>query len=366
MKRAKPTIEQVEKKPFRAPRILCFLSLSLLAGPNSASSQTPAGLTLQLHAGLSITGAVGTVYSIEYATDIGQTNNPSAWRCLEFLQLPATPHFWPDKSSPATGRRFYKAVVSAPTNMVFIPPGSFRMGSPSNEVERSWWEGLQTSVIISRGFWMGRHEVTQGEYLAVTGSNPSHFTPANGYPENLSLPVDTVNWADAVAYCAQLTSRERAAGRIPSNSAYRLPTEAEWEYASRAWTSSMFSYGDDPNYTNLANYAWYDANAGMIPHPVEQKLPNHWGLYDMSGNVFEWCHDWYAVDVNSGGIKVDPQGPATGTIDPNGPGTGPNRILRGGSWHFTARRCRSAYRGSAGPATRDRQIGFRVVLAATQ
>lgn len=336
----------------------CFVLLSLLTGLTSAWSQTPAGLALQLHAGLSITGTVGTVYSIEYVTALAQTNNPGAWRCLEFLQLPATPHFWADRSAAATGRRFYRAVaLTPPTNLVFIPPGSFRMGSPSNEVERSTWEGLPTPVIIRRGYWMGRHEVTQGEYREVTGINPSHFTPANGYPENLALPVDTVSWAEAVAYCGQLTSRDRAAGRIPSGSLYRLPTEAEWEYACRAWTSSMFSYGDDPGYANLANYAWYDANSGgFFPHPVEQKLPNPWGLYDMSGNVFEWCHDWFAEDVNSGGIKVDPQGPASGT----------NRILRGGSWFFSARRCRSAYRGSIAPDSRDRQIGFRVVLSVTE
>lgn len=343
-------------KQLRMERMVknALLLFSLLAGVNSAFSQAPASLTLALHPGLNISGAVGTVYSIEYVTDISQTNNPGAWKCLEYLHLPANPHYWSDKSSPATGQRFYRAVAFSPINMVFIPPGSFRMGSPTNEVDRSTWEGLQTTVTISRGFWMGRHEVTQGEYREVKGSNPSYFTPVNGYPEDLSLPVDMVNWGDAVAYCSQLTARERAAGRIAANSAYRLPTEAEWEYACRAWTSPRFSHGDDPGYSELGNYAWFDENSGAVPHPVEQKLPNPWGLYDMSGNVFEWCRDWYADNVNNGGIKVDPQGPASGTT----------RILRGGSWFYTARRCRSAYRGSIAPESRDRQIGFRVVLAA--
>jgi hypothetical protein len=110
-----------------------------------AYAQTPPGLDIQLYAGLSITGAVGTVYSIEYVTDLAQTNNVSAWRCLEFLHLPASPYLWADKSAPATGKRFYRAVVfAAPSNLVFIPPGTFRMGSPTNEVDRLDSEGPQT------------------------------------------------------------------------------------------------------------------------------------------------------------------------------------------------------------------------------
>jgi hypothetical protein len=137
-----------------------FLSLLCCAiwavGPR-ASAQTPAGLDLQLYAGLTITGAVGTVYSVEYVTDLAQTNNASAWRCLEFVQLPASPYLWADKSAPATGKRFYRAVeFAAPTNLVFIPPGTSRMGSPTNEVDRYDWEGPQTAVTISRGFWMGK------------------------------------------------------------------------------------------------------------------------------------------------------------------------------------------------------------------
>jgi formylglycine-generating enzyme required for sulfatase activity len=272
-----------------------------------ASAQTPAQLGIQTYAGLTITGAVGTVYSVEYVTDLAQSNNPSAWRCLEFLRLPASPYLWADRSAPATGKRFYRArVFPAPTNMVFIPPGTFRMGSPSNEVDRAYYEGPQTEVIISHGFWMGKYEVTQGEYLAVMGNNPSFFTG------DTNLPVNSVSWFDATNYCATLTQGEQALGRIPTNCAYRLPTEAEWEYACRAWTSDRrFSYGDDPGYTNLTNYAWYADNSGQTPHPVGQKLPNPWGLYDMYGNVWEWCQDWYGQ--YPGGIVVDPQGPGDGS-----------------------------------------------------
>ena len=139
-------------------RFLLYLAV-WAAGPQ-AGAQTPAQLELQLYAGLSITGLVGTVYQIQYVTDLAQTNNANSWRCVEFLQLPASPYLWTDKSAPATGRRFYRAVkFAAPANLVFIPPGTFRMGSPTNEVDRGDFDGPQTAVTISRGFWMGKYEV---------------------------------------------------------------------------------------------------------------------------------------------------------------------------------------------------------------
>ncbi len=356
-------------KPVRFLSLLCLAVWG--AGPRT-DAQTQAELDVQLYAGLTITGTVGTVYSIEYVTDLAQTNNASAWRCLEFLQLPAGPYLWADKSAPATGKRFYRAVVfAAPTNLVFIPPGTFRMGSPENELDRREFEGPQTAVTISRGSWMGKYEVTQGEYLGVMGSNPSGFTG------DTNLPVEAVTWFDATNYCAKLTHRERAAGRIPTNSVYRLPTEAEWEYACRAWTSTGFSYGDDPGhwttnglegYTNLTNYAWYEDNSDGTTHPVGQKLPNPWGLYDMHGNVFEWCQDW-GSDSLPGGSVIDPAGPNSA-----GPGWCPGRVIRGGSYmDFDfgdfARICRSAYRGFRAPdgsGYGSGSFGFRVLLAPGQ
>jgi formylglycine-generating enzyme required for sulfatase activity len=152
-----------------------------------------AGARPQLYAGLSITGAVGTF--IRSGVWTLQTNS---WRCLEFLQLPASPYLWADKSAPATGQRFYRAMqTGAPTNMVFIPPGTFRMGSPTNEMGRYDWEGPQTAVTISRGFWMGKYEVTQGEYLAVMGNNPSYFTGDSNRPVESEL---------AWGYCASSRS----------------------------------------------------------------------------------------------------------------------------------------------------------------
>ncbi|HZR18048.1 MAG TPA: formylglycine-generating enzyme family protein [Verrucomicrobiae bacterium] len=326
-------------------RFLSILCGAALAATPRAPAQTPPGLNLQLYAGLSITGAVGTVYSIAYGTDLAQTNS---WRCLEFLQPPASPYLWADKSAPATGQRFYRAVVfAAPTNLVFIPPGTFMMGSPSNEVDREPFypiivEGPQTAVTISKGFWMGKYLVTQLEYLEVMGNNPSSFVGAMN-------PVETVSWFNATNYCGRLTQSERAAGRISTNSVYRLPTEAEWEYACRAWTSTRFSYGDDPGYTNLTQYAWFDVNSGATTHPVGQKLPNPWGLYDMHGNVAEWCQDWYAP--YPGGMALDPQGPATGST----------HSARGGPWFRTASNFRSAWRNAASPDTMG-AAGFRIVL----
>ena len=234
------------------------------------------------------------------------------------------------------------------------------MGSPTNEVDRLEWEGPQTAVTMSRGFWMGKYEVTQGEYLVAMGNNPSWFNgdrSAQGgqdYGTDLIRPVETVSWFDATAYCAALTQRERSAGRIATNSVYRLPTEAEWEYACRAWTSTRFSYGDDPGDTNLTDYAWYVDNSEGTTHGVGQKYPNPWGLYDMHGNVWEGCLDWFAE--YPGSIAIDPQGPAAGTF----------RVVRGGDWLTVAGGCRSALRIYADPGGRGYRLGFRVVLAPGQ
>ena len=349
----------------RFSALLGFASSLVLAacfGLPRAGAQTPAELKLQIYAGLTITGQAGTVYSIEYLSDLAQSNAPAAWHCLEFLQLPASSYLWADKSSPSTKKRFYRSVLfAAPTNMVFIPPGSFRMGSPPDELDRDRWENPVTRVTISQGFWIGKYEVTQGEYETVIGSNPSWFngdrTPEWGqnYGVDLNRPIEYVSWFEANDYCARLTERDRSAGRIAANVVYRLPTEAEWEYACRAWTATRFSHGDDPSYTNLRNFAWYPENSGGMTHPVGRKLPNPWGLYDMHGNVYEWCLDWFGDYL--GGTALDPQGPDSGNL----------RVFRGGGCGDIddGRYCRSADRmGDGGyKGVRNGQIGFRIVLA---
>jgi formylglycine-generating enzyme required for sulfatase activity len=234
------------------------------------------------------------------------------------------------------------------------------MGSPTNEVDRNPNEGPQTVVTITRGFWMAKYEVTQGDYLAVVGNNPSYFNgDRSGSPwfdqnfgTNLNLPVEQVSWDDSTNYCARLTAQERAAGRISTNFTYRLPTEAEWEYACRAGTTTRFYYGDDPGYTNLASYAWYGANSHNLSQPVGQLLPNAWGLYDMAGNVWEWCQDSYGV--YAGGSLTDPLGPSSGTF----------RVWRGGSWSYSGQYCRSARRMNHLPTFTYDSLGFRAVLVA--
>ena len=232
--------------------------------------------------------------------------------------------------------------------MVFIPPNTFTMGSPTNELHRQPNEGPQTVVTLTHGFWIGKFEVTQGEYVSVMNTNPSFF------PGDLSRPVSSVSWFDATNYCWKLTQRELAAGRIPPGSQYRLPTEAEWECAARAGTTTRFSYGDDPDYSDLTNHAWFILNSGfpssLTLHPVGQKLPNPWGLYDMTGNVWEWCEDWLG-DLPGGAVT-----------DPTGPPSSPMgwKVVRGGSYDFDVTDCRSARRFfSVGD---DTDIGFRVVL----
>jgi formylglycine-generating enzyme required for sulfatase activity len=238
--------------------------------------------------------------------------------------------------------------VGATMVFVWIPPGEFDMGSPDWEEGRDNDEGPVHPVRISKGFWMGKCEVTQREYQAVTGSNPSFFL---GDPD---LPVERVSWYDASAYCGMLTQQERAAGRIATYSMYRLPTETEWEYACRAQTSTRFSYGDDPGCTNLPNYAWYSENTSAgAPQPVGLKLPNAWGLHDMHGNLWEWCRDNWSDDL-PGGMALDPQGPATGWT----------RVIRGGCGGDDATFCRSASRSYCVPGALYLHVGFRVVLSA--
>jgi formylglycine-generating enzyme required for sulfatase activity len=321
-------------------------AVALLTAVKTVSAQTPPTLGLRLFAGVNITGTVGSVYAVQFTSSLAQTNS---WESLALVQLTATNHLFVDTGSPAQGNRFYRALLQTPpTNMVFIRPNTFELGSPTNEVGRSLDEGPQTTVTISHGFWLGKHEVTQGEYLAVVGSNPSQFTG------DLNRPVESVSWLDATNYCALLTVQHLAAGLIPPGTRYRLPTEAEWEYAARAGTSTRFSYGDDPGTTSLTNYAWYSANGGTATHPVEQKAPNPWGLYDMEGNVWEWCLDWQGA--YPGGFETDPQGPASNAIG--------LKIIRGGAWDYFETDCRSARRMGFGvsPFLKDADLGFRVVL----
>ncbi len=213
---------------------------------------------------------------------------------------------------------------------VWIPPGSFLMGDPGEQVE----------VTLSRGFWLGKHPVTQKQYESLLGENPSHFRESG--PE---APVEQVNWDKAGAFCRKLQDHLGQAG---SRYECRLPTEAEWEYACRAGNPGAYCFGDAES--ELEQYAWYAENSGGKTQPVGQKKPNPWGLYDMHGNVWEWCQDWYS-DYSKKPV-TDPTGPVKGT----------SRVLRGGSWGVGPTNLRSAYRLNCASVTRSDNFGFRCVF----
>jgi len=229
--------------------------------------------------------------------------------------------------------------------LVLIPNGTFQMGSPPSEEDRSSDE-RQHEVTISKDYYLGVTEVTQEQYEKVMGKNPSEFQGGKIKGNSLNHPVELVSWEDAVEFCRKLSElpEEKAAGRV-----YRLPTEAEWEYACRAGSKTVFHFGDDPG--SLGDYAWFEENANSQTHPVGQKKPNPWGLYDMHGNVWEWCSDWYG-DYPKGAVT-----------DPGGPNEGSRRVFRGGSWDYLAAHCRSALRGGFLPSIRFSSIGFRVALS---
>ncbi len=243
--------------------------------------------------------------------------------------------------------------------LALIPPGKFLMGSPESEIEREADE-QQHEVVITKPFHMGVHEVTQGQYQKVIGKNPAFFNPGGGgSPDH---PVEQVLWRDAVEFCSRLSGleEEKKAGRT-----YRLPTEAEWEYACRAGGSTVFHFGAALSskqanfngafpYGAAANgpYLAKTAKAGSYP-------ANAFGLHDMHGNVWEWCSDWYDENYYKNSPREDPQGPPAGVLP-----TGFKdfyRVARGGCWLDEARGCRAAYRFRFMPSDPYRLVGFRVV-----
>ncbi|MFM9065816.1 MAG: formylglycine-generating enzyme family protein [Planctomycetota bacterium] len=229
--------------------------------------------------------------------------------------------------------------------LVLIPKGKFLMGSPETEAARDADE-QQHEVTLSRDYYLGAYEVTQGQYKKVMGKNPSRVSWLRVWEGTSSYPVEQVYWEEAVEFCRRLSvlPEEQKSGRV-----YRLPTEAEWEYGCRAGSKTAYSFGDDKG--RLDEYARYYDNSNLSTHPVGTKKPNPWGLYDMHGNVLEWCQDWAA--------EYDP-GPQT---DPTGPSEGSLRESRGGGWSYDAAGCRSAYRNGLDPSARWHFLGFRLALS---
>lgn len=254
----------------------------------------------------------------------------------------------PNGDKPQTARTLtLKLGDSVSLQLVLVPAGSFQMGTPVTEKDPEHGRPsneLQHDVTISKAFYMGATEVTQKQYEAVMGSNPSQF-------KGPTHPVDRATWDEASEFCRKAS--------VKTGRTVTLPSEAQWEYACRAGSKSRYSFGDRD--TELGAYAWYTANSMdartkmKTTHPVGQKKPNAWGLYDMHGNVWEWCADWYA-----------PAYAVTEASDPTGPAKGSFHVLRGGSWNYCSWGCRLAGRGRIG-ADGHYDVknggGFRVVVA---
>jgi formylglycine-generating enzyme required for sulfatase activity len=258
-----------------------------------------------------------TVKAIAYAPD--GAVSPLAERDIAITGTTPNPGF--TYTEPTTG-----------IELIWVPAGSFVMGDVfgggyANELPSH-------GVDLTQGFWIGKYEVTQAQYELVTGANPS------GFPGS-SRPVEMVSWDDVQGFLAQLNT---LTGRT-----FRLPTEAEWEYAALG-AGRVEKYAGTSDDAAVGDYAWYSANSGGATHPVGQKLPNGLGLYDMSGNVSEWCGDWY--EGYASGLQTDPAGPETGT----------NRVYRGGNWFYDLRDIRTANRDYIDPTLRYDDIGFRLVL----
>ena len=241
-------------------------------------------------------------------------------------------------------------VPAAPAGFVYIAPGTFMMGSPSNE-EGHYVDETQHSVTLTHGFFLQTKEVTQGEWQRVMGNNPSEFSSCGS-----DCPVETVSWLDAVGYanalsladgyseCYDSSGSVQGGGSIYACTGYRLPTEAEWEYAARAGSTGA-------QYGMLDQIAWYSDNSELATHRVGELQANVWGLHDMLGNVGEWTHDWYD---SYGGSVTDPSGPASGST----------RVRRGGCWSVVAPVLRSAIRRDSAPTDRNNLIGFRLARTA--
>jgi formylglycine-generating enzyme required for sulfatase activity len=278
-----------------------------------------------------------------YELSLGWTESTISFSVDGFEQIRVTNSCWPsgDVWIGSTDADVYlddfqflaDRAAGSSTNIadiecVWIPPGSFPMGSTAGDAD----EQPVHTVQITRGFWMGKYEITQAQYSNVMGVNPATLKGPN-------YPVDVVSWINATNFCGRLSSQ--------SGRRVRLPTEAEWEYACRAGTTTPYSYGS----TISCGQVNYSGCSGQMEN-VGTHAPNAFGLYDMHGNVLEYCSDWYAANYYGISPEADPQGPGSGT----------ERVQRGGSWSWFAQDCRSAERGMMVPDNPYQEYGFRVVV----
>jgi formylglycine-generating enzyme required for sulfatase activity len=239
-------------------------------------------------------------------------------------------------AAPAPPKREKNFTNGIGMKFVWVPPGTFLMGSPEGEKGRGENE-TQHKVTLTRGFYMGVHLVTHEQWKTVMGTTPGR------HDRKKDLPVETVSWDDCQGFLKKLREKD--------GKTYRLPTEAEWEYACRAGTTTPYSFGVALS-TRQANFGKFKKGASpLATTPVGRYPPNAWGLYDMHGNLWEWCQDWFG------------EYPRKAVVDPKGNERGVERVLRGGSWNDLAKSCRSANRHSFEPGGRDHTVGFRVCFS---
>lgn len=250
----------------------------------------------------------------------------------------------PGDSQPKAGNE--RSDNALGLKLVWCPPGKFKMGSPAGE-KGLYYNEIHVPVELTQGYWLGKHEVTQGEFTKVMGTAP--WKKKTFVKVGASVAASYISHDDAVEFCRMLTVSERAAGRLGAKEEYQLPSEAQWEYACRAGETTAYSFGATD--AKLGEYAWFEKNTFDVDerfaHPVGLKKPNSWGLLDMHGNVCEWCRDGYALQLPGG---TNPEAAFDGKL----------RALRGGAWYFNAAISRCAHRHWASPGDRDFFTGFRI------
>jgi formylglycine-generating enzyme len=264
----------------------------------------------------------------------------------------------PDTSSPISGSDAGRERQIGGLRMCWCPAGTFTMGSPREELERRPGED-QVQVTLTRGFWIGKYEVTQGEWKRVVGDFPGELTAGEGD----EFPVYSISFPESETFCRRLTEIAHAAGELPSDWEFRLPTDAQWEYACRAGTTTATSFGDtlSSNQANFQGKPYNCAEEGLSlkrTAAVGSYPANPWGLHDVHGNVFEWCRDWHHAQL-PGGVDPDLYSAKTSAlVSPTG---SISRVRRGGCWADEGWPCRSAFRLRFEPHRRADHIGFRVV-----
>lgn len=251
------------------------------------------------------------------------------------LDLPQTNH----NPKGKTAQPSFQQELSFAEGIIFvkIPAGEFLMGSPDSEPFHAQDESPVSRAVIAKPFWISKYEVTQGEWTTIMESNPSK------YPTGEDHPVENVSWDDCQRFLQKLNSI--------SPHTFRLPTETEWEYACRAGSNTVYALGNEV--PDLERCGWYEGNSGNGHHPVGEKEPNYWGLYDMHGNVYEWCQDYYRENYSNH------PGNASAWEQPN---ENANRVRRGGSFQQPAKNCRAAFRGTGRPENRREDVGLRLVM----